>query len=231
MLPLYVTKDGNFFTQNLIPLQITANSASPTSNGNNPATDVPKSDKPLVELFVMTHCPYGTQAEKGIIPALKALGSKIDGTIRFVHYFMHGDKEEQETYAQVCIREEQPTKFLDYLSCFLEASDSVACLTRSGIDKTKLNTCISNGNAKKYYDADAVLSQGYGVQGSPTLVINGVESKAGRDSQSYLSGVCAAFNNAPSECSQTLSSTAPSPGFGSSASSSASAASAQCNTA
>ena len=229
-LPVYVTKDGKKMATGLIPL--TADAVADTtdtntnSNTQTPA-NVPKSDKPKVELFVMTHCPYGTQAEKGIIPAIKALGSKVDAKIRFVHYFMHGAKEEAETYAQVCIREEQSSKYLDYLSCFLEAGDSAGCLTKTSIDKTKLNACLANDNkkAKEYYKVDSDLSNKYGVQGSPTLIINGVESSAGRDSASYLKGICSAFNTAPAtECSKQVSSASPSPGFGTAAASSGSAA-------
>ena len=46
------------------------------------STTVPKSDKPLVELFVMAYCPYGTQAEKGLIPVIELLGDKIDASIK-----------------------------------------------------------------------------------------------------------------------------------------------------
>jgi len=188
------------------------------------ATTSGSTGKPQVELFVMTYCPYGTQAEKGIIPALKALGDKIDAKIRFVHYFMHGDQEEAETYTQVCIREEQSDKYLDYLECFLEDGDSSRCLGEIGIDENSLNTCIDS-KAKGYYAEDSALSQSYSVQGSPTLVINGVQSDAGRSSQLYLQGICEAFSKAPSECSQALSAETPSAGFGYNTASSGSTAS------
>jgi len=34
------------------------------------AQELPKTAKPKVELFVMSHCPYGTQAEKAMIPVV-----------------------------------------------------------------------------------------------------------------------------------------------------------------
>ncbi len=226
--PVYVTKDGEKMATGLIPL-----TGSATTNPTTPTTpkEVTKSDKPKVELFIMTHCPYGTQAEKGIIPAYKALGAKADTKIRFVHYFMHGEKEETETYNQVCIREEQSAKFLPYLECFLEDSDSARCLTKAAIDKTKLNACLANDKkkAKEYYEVDKKLSNEYGVQGSPTLIINGGEASGGRDSASYLSSICSAFNTAPTaECSKQLSSASPSPGFGTSTAAAGSASAAQC---
>ncbi len=223
-VPVYVTKDGKKMATGLIPLTADVVDNTDTTDTTQ-QKDVPKSDKPKVELFVMTYCPYGTQAEKGIIPAINALGSKIDAKIRFVHYFMHGDQEEKETYTQVCIREEQSSKYLNYLSCFLEDGNSTRCLTKTAIDKTKLNACLANDNkkAKEYYKVDSDLSNKYGVQGSPTLIINRVESSAGRDSVSYLKGICSAFNTAPAtECAKQLSSASPSPGFGTTAAASGS---------
>jgi len=221
----YMTKDGSKFFQAGIDMA-TASQPEQTAGAQASQVDanVPKSDKPKVELFVMTHCPYGLQAEKGLIPVFEALGNKIDGSVKFVHYFMHGDSEEQETYNQVCLRQEQAAKFNNYLECFTVSGDSAACQTSAGIDQAKLKSCVA-AKAKDYYKSDSALSQQYGVSGSPTLVINGVQSNAGRDAASYLAGICAAFNNAPAECGQQLSSASPAAGFGAGMDASGSAAS------
>ncbi|MDP1729240.1 MAG: thioredoxin domain-containing protein [archaeon] len=217
-IPVYITKDGKYMVQGVAEISpsddpITGNSVA------NTQTDVPKTDKPLVELFVMSYCPYGTQAEKGFIPMVEALGNKIDAKVRFVHYVLHGDKETQENYRQICIREEQGDKFWEYLKCTLDSTDPnapadvIKCMTNNGINVAKVDDCIAN-RAADLYAQDSELSQAYGVQGSPTLIINGVESSAGRNAASYLSGVCNAFNSEPGECSASLTSTNPSPGFG-----------------
>lgn len=258
-ISLYLTKDGKYLAQ-LIPLK-----KQTQTNENTPqqTQSIPKSDKPKVELFVMAYCPYGTQAEKGFIPAIKALGNTIDAQIRFVHYFMHGEKEEAETYRQLCIREEQPDKYLDYLKCFLEGDgnaeasgyiangkDSEVCMNIVGVDKNKVNTCISNGKAKEYYKIDSELSKKYGIRGSPTLVLNDVrldsvresdgyyyhldfgngaqKIKATRDSASYLKTICNGFNNAPNECNVNLSTSESNLGFGWGDTDNSNTASAQC---
>lgn len=214
----YMTKDGEkFFQSGMDMAKFAAENAAnrqAVAGEEEQNKVIPKTDKPKVELFVMTHCPYGLQAEKGIMPAFETLGNKIDAKVRFVHYFMHGDKEEQETYNQVCLREEQPAKYASYLKCFAAEGDSSKCAAQIGIDNNKLANCLK-GKAKDYYKADSNLSNAYGVGGSPTLVINGVQSQAGRDSANYLAAVCAAFNKAPAECSEQLSSAQPAPGFGS----------------
>jgi len=206
-VPIFATKDGKF-AGSLNPI------VDPTATPEPKIPEVVKSDKPKVELFVMTHCPYGTQAEKGIIPAFNELGNLIDSKIEFVHYFMH-DPEETETPRQVCIREEQSDKYTQYLTCFLEDGDYERCLTETGIDTAAMNECIDSGKWEDYYNADSELSQGYGVQGSPTLVINGAQVSSSRDSASYLTTICAAFNEAPAICETAeLSTASPTPMWG-----------------
>ncbi len=232
--PIYITKDGKYivygslveFEELMQEYSSQEGSVNSTVTGNTVAPEVKKTDKPVVELFVMTHCPYGTQAEKGFIPMMKEMSGLADLKIRFVHYFMH-EPEYNETPVQICIREEQSDKFLDYLECFLEGdgvnsngyvtngNDPKVCMQKAGVDSQKVSQCVDNGKWEEYYDKDSELSQKYGVQGSPTLVINGVISSYGRSASSYLSGVCSAFNKQPEECSTLkLSSATPSVYFG-----------------
>jgi len=214
-LPVYITKDGKYFVS-----AVTAMNPSVPSDSSSNSGEIVKSDKPIVELFVMTHCPYGTQAEKGFIPMMRALEDVADLKIRFVHYYMHTNgQEEVETPRQVCIREEQSDLYLDYLECFLggssgSISEASACAAKVGINGKKLSDCLQSGRADEYYAEDSELSNSYGVRGSPALVINGNIVKSGRDSASYLATVCSAFNNAPEECAVELSGSSPSPGFG-----------------
>ncbi|MDD5639312.1 MAG: hypothetical protein PHR47_00700 [Candidatus Pacebacteria bacterium] len=194
-------------------------------------TEIKKSDKPTVELFVMSHCPYGTQIEKGIIPVVEALGEKIDFSLKFCNYSMHGETELKEELNQYCIQKEQKDKLLPYLKCFLKEGKSDECVASTGIDKTKLTTCTTNaekefnvianfksnkdyfGNFPSFniFKAD---NEKYGVQGSPTLVINGVQIQSNRDSNSLLKSVCSTFNNIPDICNKNISSETPATGFG-----------------
>jgi len=209
-IPVYVTKDGVYFVQAIkeIPTNPTPQQIQPQTN-----QEVPKTDKPRVELFVMSYCPFGLQAEKGIIPVFEELGDKIDAKIRFVHYTMHGHKEDEENYRQLCIREEQADKFLNYVKCFVGSGNYSECLNEAGVDKNKLDNCMEN-KAAEYNSVDSSLSQQYGVQGSPTLVINGVKVPSGRSPQAFLNAICSAFTTKPEECNVQLSSTTPAPGFG-----------------
>lgn len=243
--PFYFTKDGQFIMQETGLIPTKPEKTDTNTNTNTQTSQVPKTDKPTVELFVMSHCPYGTQAEKGLIPVIELLEDKIDFKLRFVYYAMRpsaGEMEEQTR--QYCIQKEQSTKLIPYLKCFLKAGDSSSCLTEAGIDKTKMNSCVSatdkefaiteNKNDKSrwlsgnypLFNIDKELNTLYGVAGSPTLVINGVEASSARDPASYLKTVCNAFTEGkvPAECNEKLATTSYSAGFGYSTTTSATTA-------
>ncbi len=230
----YVSLDGStFFPQGLsIKKDITEPTVSDTSGTNQTTpTNVPKSDKPIVELFVMSYCPYGTQIEKGILPAIEALGDDIDFKLKFVDYAMHGQRELNEQLNQYCIMEEYPKKFNEYLTCFLDEGESAGCIEQIGANENKLANCITDTdedykitsnfenkvNFKGSYPEFGIYKDDnvkYGVGGSPTLVINGSKTSSSRDSASLLNTICSAFEEQPEACGTQLSSASPSPGFG-----------------
>ncbi len=212
-VPVYITKDGKYYVPTIYPI---VDEVASSSSSSSSTTEISKSDNPKIELFVMTHCPYGTQAEKGFIPFMEAVGDSIDAKIRFVHYYMHkGENQEpEETPRQVCIREEQSDKYLTYLRYFLEEGNYEYALSKAGIDVGAMNECISSGRADEYYAEDAALSEEYGVQGSPTLVVDGKIVSSGRSAAAYLTTACQAFNDAPSVCSEELDSATPTPMWG-----------------
>jgi len=227
----YITKDGKLLFPDGYALEATTTSAS--QNQQAVSTEVPKNDKPDVKLFVMSYCPYGLQAQKMFLPVYNLLKDKADMGVYFVSYIMHGEKEKDENLTQYCIETEQKTKYSDYLSCFTLSGDSATCLSQAGIDKAKLNSCISktdkdfsvtssfndkstwlSGTYPKF-NVQADLNTQYGVQGSPTIVINGTTvNLSSRTPEQFKQTVCQAFNNAPEECSQTLSSDSPAAGIG-----------------
>lgn len=230
----YMTKDGkNFFPQVMDMEQVEQQNKEQAEEAEKKANvEVPKTEKPSVELFVMSYCPYGTQIEKGILPVLDALGDKIDFQLKFVDYAMHEKKEVDENLKQYCIQKNDPEKLIGYLGCFLkDDSQSEQCSTEAGIDSAELENCISSADdqfkiTENYnnkdtwsgqfppFNVDKADNEKYGVQGSPTLVVNGVEVQSGRDSASLLATICKGFSDQPEQCSAKLSSETPSPGFG-----------------
>lgn len=232
-VPVYVTKDGKNLVPGLVPMEMEQTVTGDVVDNSAPL-EIPKSNKPKVEAFVMSHCPYGTQIEKGLIPVANLLGDKIDFQLKFVYYAMHpGSGEVQEQLNQYCIQEEQNDKFIDYLTCFLDKGDGAGCVKSIGIDETKLAACVEEADERynisenlndeskwlsgrfPLFNIHAEDNAKYGIGGSPSLVINGVLAEGvGRDSASLLDVICSSFEVAPEECNTELSSASPSPGFG-----------------
>lgn len=232
----YLTRDGKtFFPQSLkleeIEQQAAGQGDQAAPNEQKPAAAAPKSDKPAVELFVMSYCPYGTQIEKGIVPVVEKLGKAIDFKIKFVNYAMHEEREIKENLLQYCIDKEDNAKLLPYLKCFLKSDESAKCLAETKVNTDKVNACVKASDEKfkvtaKYqdkanwggqfppFDVHKSDNEKYGVQGSPTLVINGEQVETGRSSAELLKTICSAFNKVPEACSAKLSDAQPAPGFG-----------------
>jgi len=225
----YVTVDGELLFPSTIDMTA-APAEEPTTPDQPP--EVPKTDKPVVNIFVMSYCPYGLQMEKAAIPVMELLGDKAEINIDYVDYIMHGEKEIKQNNYQHCIEAEQPSKFVAYLRCFVQSDDHAKCMTETGIDSAKLDTCVAgidsefnitglyndqstwNGGSYPQYNVDAVLGSKYGVGGSPTVVINGKTMSVSRSPEAFKQAVCGAFNTPPVECGQTLSSTSEGPGIG-----------------
>ena len=220
-----------------------AQTLAPPTDTTLPSTpEVVKSDKPVANAFVMSYCPYGLQFLKAYVPVIELLGDKADVQVNFVHYIMHGEKEMLENTQMYCIQKEQKDKFTAYLRCFVEAGDSAGCVTKAGVDSAKLDACSSaldtefdikktfsesTGNYPAY-PVDATLAAQYGVGGSPTFILNGAEVSVSRSAEAIKQAICAAFNSPPTECSQTLSSSAEAAGLGPMGAGGGSGAAAEC---
>lgn len=208
--------------------------ASAPSNQDAPAAPpvVTKADKPKVELFVMSYCPFGLQMEKAYLPVMDLLKGKAEMDIKFVSYAMHELKEVEENTRQYCIEKDQNSLYPAYLKCFTASGDFKSCVGSVGVNQSRMNSCVAEANKQfgimdqynnkskwlsgrfPVYPIHEDLNQKYGVQGSPTLIINGSPAEVSRSPESVKQAVCASFTNPPAECQQTLSTAPTSPGFG-----------------
>jgi glutaredoxin len=118
----YVTKDGELlFTEGI--------------NLNPPSKkDIPKTELPDVDLFVMAFCPYGNQAEEIMEPVVKLLGNKAKIELHYVIYSdyasgfpdycldeenkycsMHGIQELNQGVRELCVQKYQKDKLWDFV--------------------------------------------------------------------------------------------------------------------
>lgn len=217
----YATKDGSLLFPQAFEMDPKKTSASTDTNAsanNSAPTEVTKTANPMLEAFVVSRCPYGIQMQRAMADAVKnmpALGQYMK--VRYMGTVsgntitaMHGDAEAKENLRQICIREEQPAKYWNYISCDMKAvGTEKSCEQSTGVDSAKLSACISDINrgvafAKKDFD----LSDKYNVSGSPTLVLNGAlildSGYGGRSSDGVKSMICAGFETPAGFCSTKL---------------------------
>ena len=238
-IPVYITKDGKYFVHGASP--ITGEAVDDTNTPSQTPKDVPKTDKPVVEAFVFSYCPYGLQFEKAMVPVYNLLKDKVDINIVAIGA-MHGEYEKTETLRQLCIQKNYgKDKLWVYLDKFAastaigQCSSDTKCsvplveqlMTSLSIDKTKINSCMTT-DAAALYDKDVARVKALGISGSPGFVINGVQVQVNRSPSAIQKAICDAFTTAPAECSQTLSTAAASPGFGASTGSSTVSTGATC---
>jgi hypothetical protein len=217
-------------------------SANTNSAQATATTAVVKTSKPLLEAFIVSSCPYGLQMQRAIAYAVKSvpslasnvviryIGSISNGQITSMHDSYTAGDESKENLRQICIREEQPTKYWPYVTCYMSKSDSTlpdgtslsssdmpigdtnACEASTGVDTAKLNACVADpSRGLAYAQKDFDLGTKYNVQGSPTLILNGAQisesNYGGRSSDGVRSMVCAGFTTDPSYCSTKLDTT------------------------
>ncbi len=235
-MPLAVSKDGEYIFTSAMKISDLKKQIELIKNQTKEEKKeqkMEKTSKPNVELFVMSYCPYGTQAEKALIPAYDLLKDKANISIKFVSYAMHGKKEVDENLRQYCIQKNFGIdKEIEYLKCFLVNGTYDECLNYANINKTMLNQCMNETDEEyritEMYNNKSTWLSGYypqfniykdlnilyGVQGSPTWVINGKQIDIPRNAESVKEAICEAFLNPPFECNQTLDQRTTSVGIG-----------------
>ena len=179
-----------------------------------------KSGTPKVELFIWSYCPYGVQAQGPLASVASLLGGKADFEA-VLYYDGHGPFETQQNKMQACIQEVAKDKYWAYAAGFVEKiypkcsasrsvecnqNESVALMKTLGIDDSAVMSCVESRGADLLAEHSA-RARSYGVTGSPTLVINGKIANVARNAEAFKAAVCDAFDVAPAECGQTLSST------------------------
>lgn len=217
--PSYVTLDGKLLFPDFIDMTPPTSASDQNGSQNNSQTEIPKTDKPKIELFVMAFCPYGNQAEDIMNPVFSLMGSKFDFVMHYIvskddsgkYQSLHGDQELHQDVRELCVAKYQNDKswsFIEAINKNCTAQNADTCWEKTasdlGIDVQKIKDCQS-AEASSLLDQEISAAGKYGVTGSPQLFINGVEYKGDRTSEAYKQGICSGFNTQPTECSTTLS--------------------------
>lgn len=182
-----------------------------------------KLDKVEIDLYVMSHCPYGLQMQKAFLPVIEAFNNtnRLIVHNKFVSYTMHGNEETKDNLYEYCVDQKMPTKTWSFIKCFAENNgDEVQCMQKLNIDKNVIDTCVAEtktkfnivGTSFPIYESENAL---YGVQGSPTVVFMGKQLNLARNPEAIKEFVCSMLSEPlPAACNMTLSSQSAVPSFG-----------------
>ena len=194
-------------------------------------------EKPQIDFFVMSYCPYGNQAEEAIKPLYDLLKDKADFNAHYVIYkdyqggsaqfciegycSMHGIQELNQNIREMCVRKLYSQKeWFDFAiemnsKCSYQNADACWTDVAKGLklDDKKISDCEKNQGlelVKAEYELDQLL----GVQGSPTIFVEGLAFEGARTPAGYQQGVCSAYKTAPKECETKLSGETAAPASG-----------------
>ncbi len=147
--------------------------------------------KPEVELFVMSYCPYGVQAEQELLPFFETYGDTINFKLRFIvgkeessaenagedirFTSLHGETELIENKRQMVIAELYPDKLFDYLLCRADHLHEawVNCAKNVGLDVGRIAEAVEAEKVTLDLVEEIQRKEALNIKGSPTLVIDG----------------------------------------------------------
>ncbi len=224
-IPVYVTRDGKYL---FVSQPLDMSQKLPKPEQNTRAFDAPDTDKPNVELYVMSFCPFGVQAENTMKPVYDLLKNKANFKIRFIANVngddyksvdsLHGPTEALEDLRQICIMKYYSSDvFWNYImevnkNCYPKYRDEKAldecwreAAKKFNIDDKKIDDCSKSKEALDLLKVDEQLTAKFGVRGSPTLIINGATYNGARTPEAFKQAICSGFKNPPSECNTVLS--------------------------
>ena len=144
--------------------------------------------KPTLELFVMSYCPYGVQAEEKVIPIIKKFGDKIDFKLQFIAQekeepsgqnitpftSLHGYPEVAENIRQLLIAQEYPDRYLDYILCRGKKLDKSweACAQKLGINVARIQALFDAPEAEQLFRENIRRAAELGIKASPTILVD-----------------------------------------------------------
>ena len=221
----YLTKDGALLIFPSAVVDLAKLKNMPKQAPEVKREEIPKTDRPVVELFVMSLCPYGSRAENIIMPVVKPFADKIDFKIKFIVSVngnsindvasLHGLEEVKEDARQAAIMKYYPDKFANYVSKINENSCVISCgaiklenywkeaAAKLQMDVKKIEKFAYGQEGLSLLKENGIDSEKYNASASPTLVVNGVKSDAiYKDAKAIEGAICSAFIEAPSMCSK-----------------------------
>ncbi|HNZ86435.1 MAG TPA: hypothetical protein PLD95_01705 [bacterium] len=171
-----------------------------------------------LDLFVMSQCPYGTEA----LNAMKEVLSNFKDKINFkIHYIasetssgvfdsLHGQPEVDEDIRGLCAMKYYPDnyKYMDYIWCVnaeMEKDPTNYKWENCAKNFPKIKECFSSEEGKKLLSENIKLSNELEIGASPTWIANNRYEFSGIDSETIKANFCQYNTDLSDMCANTLS--------------------------
>jgi len=188
-----------------------------------------KVDKPKLEVFYVSRCPFGVQAINSLYYVAKNFGDEVEVIPRLLvdkaadgksTTSMHGEAEHVEDLRHICLQKEQPDVYWDYINCYAETGDGAECEKTAKVDSDKLANCDGEKYALVEADDWSTVYRPKGGSGSPSFFLNGEKineyefSQNGRSPENVKNIICCSAEGDIAECDNKLATNNPPRGFG-----------------
>ncbi len=174
-----------------------------------------KEAKNLLEVYVMSQCPFGLKALNAMKEVLEAFGNKIDFKIHYIadekapgqFNSLHGQGEVDEDIRELCAAKYFPKdyKYMEYILCRnedIKAADWQKC-AKGGIDAKVIDKCASGDEGKKLLADDLKAAKDLGIGASPTWLANNKYQFSGIAPEQIKQNFCS-YNKDAKGCDKTL---------------------------
>jgi predicted DsbA family dithiol-disulfide isomerase len=167
--------------------------------------------KTVIELFVMSQCPWGVKAENVVFPAVTSLAPHVQLQLRFIgetapsadgdaaktrFTAMHGDPEVQENIRQVCAAKHFPDRYMDYIlarNANVNDPNWKDAATRAGLKADVVERCASGPEGAALMTENLKVHKERKATASPTIYIDGTLYSGARGLKSITLALCNAL--------------------------------------
>ena len=159
-----------------------------------------REEKPgKLDLYVMSHCPYGAKAMIATDAVMKQFGDDIDLDLHYIGNgdasslsSMHGPTEVDDDIREVCAQEHAPDRALSFAACIsrdYKNADWEACADEAGIPRATIADCFEN-EGRELLARSFAESADIGFSASPTFLVNNKRSFNAIDPKKLQAEIC-----------------------------------------
>lgn len=161
-----------------------------------------------LDLYVMSHCPYGVTA----LNSMQEVLANIKDIKFSVHYIgsgtkgnfqsLHGATEVTDNILELCAAKYYPDTYMNLIWCRNKDFNADWKTCAVGMDVNRLSSCLTSDEGATLLENDFKIAANLNIGASPSWMANGKFGFNGLDAQTIKAGYCS--HNSVAGCEKTL---------------------------